>query len=226
MQRPNVFNAPNNTNTTNTMMRLPIPPPFSNNNSSNNNSGNGSGNGNGDDNDSAGIKIADDLLSKELLLLSLEDRNDIQEEIHGVKCIAPIETPQMIAAAVIELSNVLNNDDIIPRSQKQAYILQTRQERQSQNSNNKPYINSNEFYLRFLRRELFDIKKAAFRMVKHLDCIKELFGNYALERPIRLSDFSRKELQIIRKGYVQYMPFRDRAGRRISVVFPVEFIKI
>ena len=33
----------------------------------------------------------------------------------------------MIAAAVIELSNVLNNDDIIPRSQKQAYILQTRQ---------------------------------------------------------------------------------------------------
>jgi len=43
----------------------------------------------------------------------------------------------------------------------------------------------------------------------------ELFGIYALYRPIRLSDFSEYELQKIRLGNLQLLPFRDRSGRRI-----------
>ena len=42
----------------------------------------------------------DELLSKELLELNVQDRNDIQEEIHGVKCLGVEETPQMIATAL------------------------------------------------------------------------------------------------------------------------------
>ena len=44
----------------------------------------------------------DDLLSRELLKLSLNDRTAIHEEIHGVRCLAVQETPELIVAALIE----------------------------------------------------------------------------------------------------------------------------
>ena len=44
----------------------------------------------------------DDLLSRELLEMSLQDRNAITEEIHGVQTLAPEETPEKLATAVRE----------------------------------------------------------------------------------------------------------------------------
>merc|ERR1712238_530466 len=39
-------------------------------------------------------------------------------------------------------------------------------------------------------------------------------------RPLKISDFSKYELAIIRKGYIQLCPYRDRSGRRIILIFP------
>ena len=74
--------------------------------------------------------------------------------------------------------------------------------------------------MRFLRCELFDVRKAAQRMLKFLDIALELFGEDALRRPIRLSDFSKEEMRYLKKGRYQVLPNRDRSGRRISVFFP------
>merc|ERR1719464_870033 len=77
---------------------------------------------NGSDLDDA-TKTVDDLLSKQLLRLSGQDRNDLQEEIHGVKCMSPEETPEFLVEKCSQLSYVLNNrDDIIPPQEKQAYL--------------------------------------------------------------------------------------------------------
>lgn len=40
--------------------------------------------------------LVDDILSRHLLNLSFQQRTEIQEEMHGVKCLAPEETPLLL----------------------------------------------------------------------------------------------------------------------------------
>ena len=170
----------------------------------------------------AKIDSDDELLSKELLRLSVEDRNGIQEEIHGVRCLAPEETPHLIYTSLCQLAFELDNDECIPPSQKRAYLKsQQLQQQQQQQQQQQTYVNGVEFRLRFLRCELFDAKKAAKKMVSFLNYALDFFGEYALMRPIQISDFTRAELKIMRtKGKFQFLPFRDRSGRRIFFCFP------
>ena len=146
----------------------------------------------------------DDLLSKELLQMSIQDRNTIYEEIHGVQTLAPTETPALIQTALAQLATELM---LVHPAHKVAYE-RSRQHRVT-------YINTAEFRLRFLRCELFDAKKAAIRMVHFLDLLLEVFGEYALQRPIQMTDFNRDEMVIFRSGLQQLLPYRDRSGRRI-----------
>mmetsp|Transcript_1263 Transcript_1263/g.2683 ORF Transcript_1263/g.2683 Transcript_1263/m.2683 type:complete len:456 (-) Transcript_1263:242-1609(-) len=119
-------------------------------------------------------------------------------------------------AALNQLAEELNNDAKIPANQKQAYL------RSQQLTNPVSYVNTEGFRLRFLRLEFFNARKAALRIVKFLDVASELFGEFALERPIRLSDFPSHEMQFIRKGQLQFLPFRDRSGRRVMTIFLTE----
>ena len=153
----------------------------------------------------------ENLLSKELLQLSLKDRNYIQEEIHGVRCLAPEETPGLLEESLRQLAIELDSDTI-PVNKKHAYL-------ESQKLP-KTYVNEDGFRLRFLRCELFDVIKAADRIMMYLDLVLDLFGDFALQRAIRLSDFDREELRYFRMGHYQLMPFRDRSGRRILTIFP------
>eukprot|EP00531_Pseudo-nitzschia_arenysensis_P004538 CAMPEP_0116145480 /NCGR_PEP_ID=MMETSP0329-20121206/16616_1 /TAXON_ID=697910 /ORGANISM="Pseudo-nitzschia arenysensis, Strain B593" /LENGTH=503 /DNA_ID=CAMNT_0003641089 /DNA_START=98 /DNA_END=1605 /DNA_ORIENTATION=- len=146
--------------------------------------------------------FVDDILSNELLQLSLQDRNAINEEIHGVQTFAREETPELLSKALEKMQTEI---DMIPN--KNAY------DRSQQVPNT--YVNSSEFRLRFLRCELFDERSAASKMVKFLDLLSELFGDFALRRQVQMSDFSREEMQAFRVGHQQLLPYRDRSGRRI-----------
>lgn len=154
----------------------------------------------------------DDLLSKELLNLSLKDRNAINEEIHGVECLAIEETPDMLSIA---LDNLCTEISMLSDTQKIAYNKSQQHINISNNSKTSLYINTSDFRLRFLRCELFDCKKAALRMVNFLDLLLEIFGDFVLRRPIQITDFNRDEMQIFRLGLLQLLPYRDRSGRRI-----------
>eukprot|EP00536_Pseudo-nitzschia_multiseries_P016631 jgi/Psemu1/247639/estExt_Genewise1.C_11730016 len=178
-----------------------------------------------------------------MLSLSVKDRNDIQEEIHGVKCLAVEETPELIEQSLKEIAIEL---DKIPDSKKQAFLQSknrplpspevSEQERileelhpelngprnHQPHSTYSSYIHGDEFRLRFLRCDCFDSAKAAMRLVNFLDLLLDLFGDYALRRPICLSDFTKEELRHMRKGMIQLLPYRDRSGRRIVVFFPDE----
>lgn len=167
-------------------------------------------------------KAFDDLLSREMMQLSLQARNDIQEEIHGVKCLAPIETPELLDLSIAKLDAQI---DMIVRSSNSIpnIHISTRALTLARSLGDESYTNGRDFKLFFLRCELFDVRNAALRLCEYLEMIHSLFGEVCLKRePILHSDFTKDELRLIKKGYFQFLPFRDRSGRRIFVDFPSE----
>ena len=145
-----------------------------------------------DDDSSTGSAVppdAESILQEEMLKLSLEDRNKFQEEIHGVKSIAKEESPEFLREALRRLDLELKSDNI-PFDQRKAYL---KSQELSIRRNKPTYVNSEEFHLRFLRIALFDIQNAASEMTRYLNAVSRLFGEYALQRPIRISDFSKEE---------------------------------
>ena len=143
-----------------------------------------------------------DAFSKAQWSLAVKDRNAINEEIHGVQTFARDETPEMLGRALAKMESEIN---MIPSK------IAFDKSQQYQNT----YVNDADFRLKFLRSELFEEKKAASRMVKYLDMVSELFGDFALRRQIQMSDFTREEMQVFRVGHQQLLPYRDRSGRRI-----------
>ncbi len=157
-------------------------------------------------------KEVDDLLSKELYQLTFADRNAISEEIHGVRCLAPEETPELISGGLMELQRQLDMMPYKPSYDKaQAFARHPETAKTS-------YVNTIDFRLKFLRCELFDASRAAVRLIKYLDLMVEMYGLFALQRKILLTDFSKHELQIMRAGFFQLFPFRDRSGRRVMCI--------
>lgn len=153
------------------------------------------------------------LLSRELLKLSNTDRSAIQEEIHGVRCMAIHETPELIQRGLEELRNEL---DKIPKTEKRTYEECCVRAMLYQDEEESCYALKDDFKLRFLRFELFDAAKAAQRFVNYMEFVREFWGaEIALKRPIRFSDFNKAEMKLFRKGYFQVLPFRDSCGRRV-----------
>lgn len=153
-------------------------------------------------------KHADSLLSKELMKLSFNDRNNITEEIHGVQSLSIDESPQIVDAALTQLQYEI---DSLSPCEKDAYsVAQTLPI---------TYVNDSAFRLRFLRAEFFDAREAAKRMAGYLNIIHSLFGIEVLKRPLRSTDFkSKEEKSLLRSGIVQLLPYRDRSGRRVMVI--------
>ena len=157
---------------------------------------------------------AEKLLREEIMKLSLQDRNDYQEEIHGVKIIAKEETPELLKESLRQLDAKLNNR----RNPSFPHFLRSQQKLPT-------YVNTEAFRLRFLRSTLFDVSAAASQINEYLGYASELFGEFVLQRPIRISDFSKEELRLFRRGRFQLLKHRDRAGkrgRRIFIVLPDE----
>lgn len=196
-------------------------------------------------------------LADELLKLSFKDRVAIQEEIHGVRCLAVEETPELIERSLrqfdnkimerkleIELSlrnsqqspdqNLLRNVQSIAsqrlniKSVVSPLLLSSASRNHTQSvttvtvttdsTNQVCYLNDPNIRLRFLRCEYFDVSKAVQRLVRFLELTCEVFGDFVAERPIQIDDFNtRKEEVALYNSRNQYLPFRDRSGRRIFV---------
>ena len=153
---------------------------------------------------------ADRIFAKALTDLSLNDRTAIEDEIHGVSCMAVEETPHLLEHSLIDFESELHKINPKPAYDKAQQLLLV-----SSRESSCCYINERKFRLRFLRCELFNVKKAAERFIRYLDFVAEVYGEYALQRPIRMSDFSHEEMSFLREGGWQLLPYRDRSGRRI-----------
>ena len=161
-------------------------------------------------------KAVDGLLAREMQQLDVKERNLLLEDAHGISSGNPaetlwVETPETIHKALNDLAEAINR---IPSREKQAYLESTKLP--------SSYIHSKRFRLKCLRCTGFNIPFAADKVVSYCEVARNLFGDFILQRPVRLSDFNKRDLQFMRMGRLQYMPFGDRAGRRILVFFPDE----
>lgn len=154
-------------------------------------------------------------ISEALFNLSATDRNAIEEEIHGVSCMAPEETPDLLEDSLFTFHLELAKIDSKPAYDRAQEMIDT-----NPYGNPTSYIHSTCFKLQFLRCELFDACKAAKRFCKYLDLMLELHGEMVLQRPIGMADLDREEMSFIRGGTCQVLPSRDRSGRRIFCLIP------
>jgi len=150
---------------------------------------------------------ADAMLAHELNQLSVQERDLIEEEIHGIRHQALAETPEMIQSS---LENLAVELDSLPS--KEAY--------DASKAFPESYIHTDDdFRLMFLRRDFFDAQKAAVRMSKYLDLIRWAFGEDILQRQMSLADLDSAGERHLKSGAQQVLPGMDRSGRRIVGVF-------
>jgi hypothetical protein len=153
----------------------------------------------------ATLDSIDTVLAHELNRMSFQEREGISEEIHGVHSMAVKETPDFVHEKLMALEQALQK---IPDQDKGAYSKAMQLQ--------SPYvINVVQLRLPILRAEVFDVKKAALRMVKFLDLAYDLCGEDGLMRPMNLSDFSTEDMRFLRQGFFQMLGSRDRTGRRV-----------
>jgi hypothetical protein len=190
----------------------------------------------------------DALLAYELNQLSFHERNTINEEVHGVRdSDYPEETTQLLNDSLLQLEKELHKIKHKPAFDlaQEKYGsgsgsgLNTNSNTTNTNSNTNTngdgdgdgdgdggtYINTEKFRLIFLRCEIFNIKKAAERIIAFLELSYEICGEYALYRYMLLSDFDSKSLKFIKAGYFQNLPGRDRSGRRVIGNFSGDYPK-
>ena len=148
----------------------------------------------------------DALLNSEMCQLSLDERNKVYQDIHGVSDEIN-ETPDLVAKSHHQLD--LEIEQI---KEKTAYDLAC--------SIDRNYVMDKDFRMRFLRSTLFDAKAAATKMVQFFEMKRDLFGQGKLARDITQNDLSREDLIILYSGYQQYLPVRDSAGRAVAVLIP------
>jgi hypothetical protein len=147
----------------------------------------------------------DAVLARELNKLSTQDRENIQEEIHGVQSLALEESPTQIEEALQALQEEIDRCDPSERLPfDQAIATPT------------SFVHNREWRLQYLRADLFNPKKACHRIMVRLRLLQTYFGSVALQRNLRITDFPKNEQRNLSKGRVQILPSRDRAGRLVG----------
>ncbi len=150
------------------------------------------------DTDAVDAKLLDDLKN-----LCFVDRNRINEEVHGVLNLASNESPAIVQTAFWMLEQEIRKIQNKPAYDQAKYVLRS------------AFIEDHGLRLRCLRSTLFDVKEAARRFTSYLDLCLDYFGPESLTRPIRMSDLGKDEIELLRTGEYQILPFRDRSGRRV-----------
>jgi len=146
------------------------------------------------------------MLAKEMNQLSVEEREKVFEDVHGIPRVVD-EPHEFIEACLALLEKELTNI-----SSKAAYDLAS--------STSKEYTSSKKIRLMFLRAESFDPYKAASRMVRFFEEKFELFGADKLTKDITLDDLDPDDIITFENGVFQVLPEKDCAGRKVLCIFP------
>jgi hypothetical protein len=149
---------------------------------------------------------ADTLLANEMNRLSVQERENIMYDLHAILNIKE-ETPEFCSSKLEELEKELSLNTCKP-----AFDMAFLQD--------PTYVQNRGFRLMFLRSDNFDAKKTAARLIRHFASKLELFGAPLLCKNITQDDLSEGELECLYSGYLQQLPFRDRAGRIVLVLNP------
>jgi hypothetical protein len=160
-------------------------------------------------------KSTDKYIATALQGMSLKDRDEAYNEIHGV--VEPVdETPSMLRESFAKLQQELFR--VVHGSGHKSGRMDRRPFQLAEQMN-RTYVHSRFHYLMFLRNERFYIQKAAERMVYFFQLKCLLFGKKNLCVDIHQGMLSKRELHYLKKGYLQVLPVRDRSGRVLLAQF-------
>jgi hypothetical protein len=146
------------------------------------------------------------MLAKEMNQLSVEEREKVLEDVHGIA--RAVDEP----LDYVKNSLVLLEQELSKIRNKVAFDLAK--------SQSKEYVSSEKLRLMFLRAESFDANKAASRMVRFFDEKYELFGAKKLTKDIEQADLDPDDIAALERGFYQVLPEKDCAGRKVCCFFP------
>lgn len=161
--------------------------------------------------DDTSAVTGDQLLAREMNKLSVVERNDLLDEIHGV-AVDAVETPDTVGRALKEMREVLSAASSIKPKDKRAWNLAMFL---------RPTLEQDDqLLLFFLRGERSDPTKAARKLCQHFDHKLELFGISKLAKPrITLPDLSEDDMVSLRAGFFQVLGV-DKSGRCVFIMNP------
>jgi hypothetical protein len=150
---------------------------------------------------------ADQLMAQELNKLSIQEREKVFHDLHGISDQAHEESPEFVKERLTELESALDERVPVKLAYEMALIIDP------------DYVTNTTFRLMFLRADLFDPYKAALRLARHFEIKLDLFGKELLCRDITQDDLDEGTLECLYSGWIQELPLRDTAGRVVSVLF-------
>jgi hypothetical protein len=151
-------------------------------------------------------EVADTYLEREMAALSVEQRERLQEEIHGILPEEHEEDPVHIGNCLRQM-----DDEIFKIRNRAAY--------NRAQFLNPTMVTSPAFRLLFLRFTRYDPRLAAQRIIAHFKYKLELWGDEKIATPITQEDLADDEQDALRTGALQ--PFRcgtDTVGRPVFFV--------
>ena len=154
----------------------------------------------------------DHVIAEALNKMSLEDRDQLFLDVHGVADIVDESKPGLVEEHLQSFDQEVQKI----RSQKPSAAIELAE------SMSPDYVNDRKIRLRFLRSTTFDVKKAAMKFVKFFDLKFQLFGGEKLCEEITYEDLNHEDQEALKSGFLQVLPKRDRSGRGIIVAFPSE----
>eukprot|EP00934_Nitzschia_sp_Nitz4_P009394 Nitzschia sp. Nitz4//scaffold63_size106090//69156//70835//NITZ4_004398-RA/size106090-augustus-gene-0.160-mRNA-1//1//CDS//3329555999//9384//frame0 len=150
----------------------------------------------------------DAIQAKELNDLSVKEREQLIEEVHGIQAIAE-EDPTFVEKSIAVLKKEIAK---LPSSKRRAF---------ERASFLKPGLDQDEqLYLLFLRGDRFDAVKAAAKLCAHFEHKLELFGEAKLPKKITLDDLDEDDMACFQKGSLIFLG-KDRSGRAVDLINPM-----
>ena len=149
-------------------------------------------------------KDVDSLLAHELNEMTVQEREQAYDRLHGIRAV-PDDEEQRVQAALIQMQIEVDNIQEKPAYNQALRIGST-------------YVFDQKFRRRFLWAEDLDPRKAAMRMIRFLQYASEAYGPKALLRPIRYSDLPPGAVSYFKSGSGLVLPARDPSGRRVLCI--------
>jgi hypothetical protein len=153
--------------------------------------------------DEVSPQMSETLIAKELNRLSMQEREEVLGDLHGVSCIVD-EMPQFVEETLCYMETEISQ---IPNSSKAAYLQAL--------SVSPDYVKDRSLRLMFLRALRFDASAAAKQMVEFFEQKLKIFGPDKLGREICYKDLDGDTIDCLNSGYMQLLSGRDRVGRSI-----------
>eukprot|EP00934_Nitzschia_sp_Nitz4_P009302 Nitzschia sp. Nitz4//scaffold90_size81538//70775//72369//NITZ4_005328-RA/size81538-augustus-gene-0.11-mRNA-1//1//CDS//3329560038//9292//frame0 len=155
------------------------------------------------------------LIAEALQTLTLEERGQVYDDIHGIDTRAEeaetLETPAFLEKHLHFFEEELQLLKLMKQGSPEQQALEMAEQQ------DKEFVQDRRLRLACLRTRDWDVNEAVASFMKYFDLKLYLFGSALLTKYLSIEHLTPKEIAQISKGYCQVLPNRDRAGRAILV---------